>query len=206
VYNMAEVAEIKEWRPRTKLGLLVNNKEITSIEEIFSLGYRIQEPEITQTLLPDIKSEVIHVATVQKQTDAGELTRFKAIVVCGNSNGFIGLGSGKAKQMRSAIDKATKVALTNVIPVRLGCGSWECRCTNKHSIPYKVIGKGGSVKVALIPAPRGLGIVAGDSIKTILRLAGIKDVWTQSFGSTNTLSSTAEAVYDALRNTHLIGR
>ncbi len=205
MYRMEE-KETQEWRPRTKLGILVNSKKITSMEEIFSLGYRIQEPEIVQTLLPDIKSEVIHVEIVQKQTDAGELTRFKAIVVCGNENGFIGLGSGKAKQMRNAVDKATKESLTNIIPVRLGCGSWECRCTNKHSIPYKVIGKGGSVKVVLIPAPRGLGIVAGNSIKTILRLAGIKDIWTQSFGSTNTLSSTAEAVYDALRNTHMIGR
>lgn len=202
---MRSVEAKEEWKPRTKLGMLVAKGEITSIDDIFAQGYRIQEPEIVQTLLPDIKSEVIHVGIVQKQTDAGEMTRFKAIVVCGDENGHIGIGDGKARQMRMAIEKATKEALMNVIPVRLGCGSWECRCNNLHSIPYKVTGKGGSVRVDLIPAPRGLGLVAGDSIKIILRLAGIKDVWTKTFGSTSTMASTSKAVYEALRNTYKIG-
>ncbi|MEM4320185.1 MAG: 30S ribosomal protein S5 [Candidatus Nitrosocaldaceae archaeon] len=198
---MKELESKPEWKPRTKLGMLIASGEIKSMEEVFSLGYRIQESEITEKLLPDIKSEVIHVGIVQKQTDAGEFTRFKAIVAAGNGNGFLGLGEGKAKQMRNAIEKATKEAYMNIIPIRLGCGSWECRCTNNHSVPYKVSGKGGSVRIELIPAPRGLGIVAGDSIKTMLRLAGIKDVWTRSFGSTNTASSTSKALYEALRNT-----
>ncbi|RMF31596.1 MAG: 30S ribosomal protein S5 [Candidatus Nitrosothermus koennekii] len=203
---MRRAAEVQEeWKPRTKLGMLVTSGQITSMEEVFALGYRIQEPEITQRLLPDIKTEVIHVGIVQKQTDAGEMTRFKAIVACGDESGFIGIGDGKARQMRTAIEKATKESLMNVIPVRLGCGSWECRCTNKHSIPYRVYGRGGSVKVELIPAPRGLGIVAGDNIKVMLRLAGIKDVWTKTFGSTSTMSSTSKAVYEALRNTYRIG-
>lgn len=198
---MKELESKPEWKPRTKLGMLIASGEIKSMEEVFSLGYRIQESEITEKLLPDIKSEVIHVGIVQKQTDAGEFTRFKAIVAAGNGNGFLGLGEGKAKQMRNAIEKATKEAYMNIIPIRLGCGSWECRCTNNHSVPYRVSGKGGSVRIELIPAPRGLGIVAGDSIKTMLRLAGIKDVWTRSFGSTNTASSTSKALYEALRNT-----
>lgn len=198
---MKELESKPEWKPRTKLGMLIASGEIKSMEEVFSLGYRIQESEITEKLLPDIKSEVIHVGIVQKQTDAGEFTRFKAIVAAGNGNGFLGLGEGKAKQMRNAIEKATKEAYMNIIPIRLGCGSWECRCTNNHSVPYKVSGKGGSVRIELIPAPRGLGIVAGDNIKTMLRLAGIKDVWTRSFGSTNTASSTSKALYEALRNT-----
>ncbi|MEM2856563.1 MAG: 30S ribosomal protein S5 [Candidatus Nitrosocaldaceae archaeon] len=198
---MKELESKPEWKPRTKLGMLIASGEIKSMEEVFSLGYRIQESEITEKLLPDIKSEVIHVGIVQKQTDAGEFTRFKAIVAAGNGNGFLGLGEGKAKQMRNAIEKATKEAYMNIIPIRLGCGSWECRCTNNHSVPYRVSGKGGSVRIELIPAPRGLGIVAGDNIKTMLRLAGIKDVWTRSFGSTNTASSTSKALYEALRNT-----
>lgn len=199
----AEVQE--EWKPRTKLGMLVASGQIKSMEEVFALGYRIQEPEITQHLLPDIKTEVIHVAIVQKQTDAGEMTRFKAIVACGDENGFIGIGDGKARQIRMAIEKATKESLMNVIPVKLGCGSWECRCTNRHSVPYAVRGRGGSVTVELFPAPRGLGIVAGDNIKVMLRLAGIKDVWTRTFGSTSTMPSTSKAVYEALRNTYKIG-
>ncbi len=195
----------QEWKPRTKLGMLVASKRITSLEQIFAQGYRLREPEIVKQLLPDLKSEVIHVGVVQKQTDAGELTRFSAIIACGDEQGWFGIGNGKAAQMRSAIDKATRDAMLNIIPVKLGCGSWECRCHMKHSVPFKVTGKGGSVKIEIIPAPRGLGLVAGSTITTMLRLAGLKDAWTRTFGSTSTMSSTAYAVYNALRNTYSLG-
>ena len=59
-------------------------------------------------------------------------------------------------------------------PVKLGCGSWECRCDQKHSVPFKVRGKGGSVTIEILPAPRGLGLVAGGKIRNLLRLAGYK--------------------------------
>jgi SSU ribosomal protein S5P len=197
--------KVEEWKPRTKLGMLVVSKHITSLEQIFEQGYRLREPEIVKYLLPDLKSEVIHVGVVQKQTDAGELTRFSAIVACGDEQGWFGIGKGKAAQMRSAIDKATRDAMLNIIPVKLGCGSWECRCTMKHSVPFKVKGKGGSVRIEIIPGPRGLGLVAGSTITTMLRLAGLKDAWTRTFGSTSTMSSTAYAVYNALRNTYSLG-
>jgi small subunit ribosomal protein S5 len=197
--------EKPEWKPRTKLGMLVAANKITSMAEIFENGYRIQEPEIIRMLLPDIRNEVVHVGIVQKQTDAGELTRFSAVVAAGNENGWFGIGKGKASQMRIAIDKATNAALLNVIPIKLGCGSWECRCNQLHSVPFKVTGKGGSVKVELLPGPRGLGIVAGENIKNLLKLAGIKDAWTRTYGSTNTMSSTTKAVYNALRSTYSVG-
>ncbi len=204
---MSSIVEGKEqeWKPRTKLGMLVASKRITSLEQIFEQGYRLREPEIVKQLLPDLKSEVIHVGVVQKQTDAGELTRFSAIVACGDEQGWFGIGNGKAAQMRSAIDKATRDAMLNIIPVKLGCGSWECRCHMKHSIPFKVKGKGGSVRIEIIPAPRGLGLVAGSTITTMLRLSGLKDAWTRTFGSTSTMSSTAYAVYNALRSTYSLG-
>ncbi len=194
-----------EWKPRTKLGMLVASKQITALEYIFEQGYRLREYEIVKELLPELKSEVIHVGVVQKQTDAGELTRFNAIVVCGDENGWFGVGKGKASQMRSAIDKATRDAMLNIIPVKLGCGSWECRCAMKHSVPFKVKGKEGSVSIEIIPGPRGLGLVAGSTIATMLKIAGIKDAWTRTFGSTSTMSSTVYAVYNALRNTYSIG-
>ena len=92
-----------------------------------------------------------------------------------------------------------------MIPVKLGCGSWECRCNKPHSIPFKVKGKGGSVSLELIPAPRGLGLVAGQNIKGLLKLAGLVDIWTKSFGSTNTMSSTTKAIFNALRSTYSAG-
>ena len=71
-----------------------------------------------------------------------------------------------------------------------------------HSIPFKTVGKSGSVKIVIIPGPRGLGLVAGEKVRNMLSLAGIKDTWTRTFGSTSTVSSVAYAVYDALRKTH----
>ncbi len=194
-----------EWKPRTTLGQMVASGKITSMDQIYENGMRIQEPEIVKHLLPDIKSHVVHVGIVQKQTDAGEMTRFAALVAIGNEAGWFGIGTGKAAQMRNSIDKATNSAYLNVIPIKLGCGSWECRCTQYHSIPFKVSGKGGSVTVEVVPGPRGLGLVAGEDIKTLLRLAGLKDAWTKTFGSTSTMSSTAIAIFNAIRNTYKSG-
>lgn len=194
-----------EWKPRTTLGIMVSSGKINSMEQIFENGMRIQESEIVKHLLPDIKTQVVSVEIVQKQTDAGELTRFNALVAIGNESGWFGIGKGKASQMRNAIDKATNASYLNVIPVKLGCGSWECRCNQLHSVPFKVQGRGGSVTIELIPGPRGLGIVAGENIRNLLKLAGLKDCWSRSFGSTNTMSSTAKAIFNALRSTFITG-
>jgi small subunit ribosomal protein S5 len=194
--------EPEVWVPRTKLGSLVNEGKITSLEEIFRSGQRVREAEIVKKLLPDLRNEVVGVSVVQKQTDAGELTRFAAVVAVGNGAGWFGVGKGKAMQTREAIDKATNAALLNIIPVKLGCGSWECRCGRPHSVPYKTRGKAGSVAVEIIPGPRALGLVAGPALKSLLQLAGVKDAWIRTFGSTNTMSSLANAVYDAFRASH----
>ncbi|MGQ9718713.1 MAG: 30S ribosomal protein S5 [Nitrososphaerales archaeon] len=190
------------WAPKTRIGSLVATGKIVSLEEIFESGMRIKEAEIVRMLLPDLKNELIGAGIVQKQTDAGELTRFSAVMAVGSEMGWFGVGKGKASSMRLAIDKATTIALLNVIPVKLGCGSWECRCMSPHSIPFKATGKCGSVKIVIIPGPRGIGLVAGEKVKTLLSLAGIKDAWTRTYGSTSTVSSVAFAVYDALKKIH----
>ena len=193
------------WKPRTELGIMVAEGKINSMDQIYENGMRIQEFEIVKHLLPDIKTSVIHVGIVQKQTDAGEMTRFSALVAAGNEAGWFGIGMGKASQMRIAIDKATTNSYLNIIPVKLGCGSWECRCNQFHSIPFKVSGKGGRVTIELAPGPRGLGLVAGENIRVLLKLAGIRDAWTKSFGSTSTMTSTSMAIFNALRGTYKTG-
>ena len=189
------------WIPKTSLGKKIVAGGIISMEEILANGYRIQEAGIIKKLLPDLKSEVIDVGIIQKMTSNGQSTRFKAIVAAGNENGWLGIGHGKAKQMRIAIEKATNAAYLNVSPVKLGCGSWECRCDKPHSVPFKVRGKGGSVTIEIVPAPRGLGLVAGGKIRKLLKLAGLKDAWTKANGSTNTMNSTSKAILDCLRQT-----
>jgi len=189
------------WIPKTSIGKRVIAGEINSMEEILSEGLRIQEAGIVKKLLPDLKTEVIDVGIIQKMTPNGQSTRFKALVAAGNENGWLGIGMGKSKQMRIAIEKANNAAYLSVSPVKLGCGSWECRCDQNHSVPFKVKGKGGSVTIEILPAPRGLGLVAGRKIKNLLKMAGLKDAWTTAKGSTPTMNSTSKAVLECLRQT-----
>ena len=190
------------WVPKTKLGKMVQIGQVLSLDEVFTQGLRVMEPEIVDVLLPELKQEVLGIGFVQKQTDAGEKSRFRAVVAVGNGNGYLGVGDGKAKQVRTGIDKATLQAKLRIIPVRRGCGSWECGCGRSHSLPFRVTGKCGSVRVDILPGPRGLGLVGGEIMKTVLTLAGVRDCWTRTYGSTSTLASTAFAIYDALRNTY----
>lgn len=196
--------KFETWVPRTKLGKMVLDGQINSIEELFMEGLKIREPEIVNILLPDLQEEVINIGLVQKQTDAGEKSQFRAIVVVGNRDGYVGLGSGKGRQVRSAIEKGAVDARLNITPVRRGCGSWECGCGKHHSLPFQVQGDCGGVEIVLIPGPRGLSVVASETAKIILGLAGVKDCWTKSYGSTRTVPSFAFAVFDALKKTYLL--
>jgi len=193
---------LEEWTPRTRLGRLILEGKISSLEEIFTEGLKIREPQIVNILLPNLEEEVIDVNWVQKQTDAGEKSRFKAIVAVGNRDGYFGLGVGKAAQARTAIEKAATDARLNITLVRRGCGSWECRCGLSHSFPFEIVGKCGGVKIKIIPGPRGLGLIASEVGKVIFRLAGVKDCWTRSYGSTRTVPSFAYALFDALKKTY----
>src|SRR4030065_2607614 len=129
---------LEEWVPRTRLGKMIQEGKITSIEEVFLSGMKISEPQVVDALIPDIQEEVININLVQKQSDAGEKSRFKAIVCVGNRDGYLGLGGGKASQVRNAIEKAAADARCHIIPVKRGCGSWECGCGKGHSVPYQV--------------------------------------------------------------------
>ncbi|MEM0371030.1 MAG: 30S ribosomal protein S5 [Ignisphaera sp.] len=193
---------LESWMPRTYIGRLVKEGKITSIDQIFAMNAIIMEPEIVDMLLPNLKQEILDVVLVQKMTDAGRISRFRVVVAVGNEDGYLGLGIGKARQLRAAIEKAVIDAKLNIVPVRRGCGSWECRCSIPHSVPYKVIGKAGSVEIEFIPAPLGTGLVAGEIAKKLLSLAGIKDVWCFTRGETRTTLNFAKATYIALRNTN----
>ncbi len=189
----------------TKVGKMVQRGEITSIDEIFRNNLRITEPQIVDILLPDLEEEVVDVNLVQKQTDAGEKTRFRVVVVVGNRDGYVGVGKGVAQEIGPAIRSAISKAKMNIYPVRRGCGSWICGCKGEnHSIPFKVKGKCGSVRVELIPAPKGVGLVSGEKAKVVFRLCGIKDIWTKTKGDTRTTINFVKAVFDALKNTYRV--
>ncbi len=190
----------EEWEPKTTLGRMVKEGTITDIDEILEKGLPIMELEIVNTLLPDLEEEVMDVNLVQRMHKSGRKVNFRVIVAVGNKKGYVGLGQGKAKEVGPAIRKAVDNAKYNIIKVRRGCGDWGCVCGREHTVPFKVSGKSGSVRVTLIPAPGGVGLAVGDVGKTILGLAGIYDVWSQTMGQTQTTINFANAVFDALKN------
>jgi small subunit ribosomal protein S5 len=199
---MAYVQE--EWIPLTGLGRMVAAGEITSIDEVLASGKPIKEPQIVDLLLPDLEDEVLDINMVQRMTDSGRRVKFRAIVVVGNRDGYIGFGQAKDAQVGNAIRKAIDDAKMSIIKVRRGCGSWECGCDTRHSIPIEVTGKAGSVRVTLKPAPQGIGLVTGDTPKKVLQLAGIKDVWALNRGQTRTTINYAKATFEALRQTNIV--
>jgi len=187
--------------PCTKLGRLVKEGKIKRLEEIYLFSLPIKEAQIVDQFLgPSLKDEVMKIMPVQKQTRAGQRTRFKAFVAVGDSNGHVGLGVKCSSEVANAIRGAITLAKIAVVPVRRGY--WGSKFGLPHTVPMKVTGKCGSVRVRLIPAPRGTGLVAAPAPKKLLSMAGIQDVYTSARGHTRTQGNFVKAVFYALRKTY----
>ena len=197
--NQRNLNPKEKWLPRTKLGRLVQSGKIKTIEEIFLHSIPIKEFEIVDLLLPDLKDEVMRIKPVQKQTRAGQRTRFKAISAVGDKKGHVGIGIKTAAEVANAIKGATIYAKLGIIPVRMGF--WGNKIGQPHTVPMTVTGKCGSIRMRLIPAPRGSGIVAGSVSKKLLSMAGFEDVFTSSIGHTKTTFNFIVATYNAMKST-----
>jgi len=191
-----------EWVPVTKLGRLVKDRKIKSLEHIYLFSMPVKEYQIIDYFLGAgvLKDEVMHISPVQKQTRAGQRTRFKAFVAVGDFNGHLGLANKTGKEVATSIRGAIILAKLSVIPVRRGY--WGNKVEKPHTVPCKITGKSGSVRVRLIPAPRGAGIVASTAPKRVIAMAGISDVYTATEGNTKTIGNTVKATFNAIKATY----
>jgi len=212
----AKVIVPENWKPKTELGKKVLAGEITDMAKVFSEGLKIAEPVIVDVLIPNLEKEIILIGgstgkgggikrTPFKRTSrmhkSGRRYKISVMTVIGNKNGYVGvgLGSGPAGKHQEVIEKSLNKAKLSIIPIRRGCGSWECSCGTNHSIPFAVIGKSGSVRLTLLPAPKGVGLTVSNEIKKLLRLAGISDIWCKSKGNTQMRMNLIKAAFDALK-------
>lgn len=203
------------WAPKTKLGREVKEGKIKTIDEILEKKSKILESEIIDSLI-GVKSDLISVGQskgkfgggkrrawrqTQKKTKEGNVPTFSAFAVVGDESGHVGIGVGKAKETLPARDKAIRKAKLSLMKIKRACGSFDCACSEPHSIPFRVQGRAGSVRITMIPAPQGTGLVAADELKKVLLLAGIKDVYTKTFGSRRTTFNLVKACINALEKT-----
>ncbi|MFH1240528.1 MAG: 30S ribosomal protein S5 [Candidatus Diapherotrites archaeon] len=192
--------ELIKWVAKTKLGKMVQNEEIKSLDEVFAKNMKILEPEIVDTLL-SLEEEMVDFKKTSRVVRAGRKFSFRVTMLVGDKNKYVGYGTAKDVERFPAMRKAVRKAKLNLVEVKKGCGSWECTCGAEHSVPFEVEGKCASVHVRLIPAPKGVGLVAGDNIKKVLEMAGLKDVWTKTSGNTRTKLNFVIAAVDALSKT-----
>ncbi|MFH1500686.1 MAG: 30S ribosomal protein S5 [archaeon] len=207
--------QIASWQPKTKIGKLVKEKKVTDIDYVIG-NYKILEAEIVDSLIK-LKSELLFIGQAkgkfgggkrriwrqtQKKTAEGNVPTFASMAVVGDESGHVGLGYGKSKETLPSRNKALRNAKLGIIKIQRGCGSFDCSCSEPHSVPFEVGGKCGSSKIILKPAPQGTGLVVGDEVKKILKLAGIKDVYGKTFGQTKTTINLAKATMEALKKTN----
>jgi len=192
---------LQNWVPKTELGRAVKSGKITSLDEVFEKGMKVLEPEIVDSLAR-LEDHLVQVARTTRVTRAGRKYSYRADVLVGNKNGYIGIGSAKDADRFPAINKAKRLAKLNLVKVYRGSGSWEEQPTeDRHSVPFEVEGKVGSVKVVLMPAPKGTGLAVGKAIRPVLELAGIRNVWGRTNGRSTIHLNFVKAAIEALSQT-----
>lgn len=136
------------------------------------------------------EERVVQVKRVTKVVKGGKKLSFRAVIIVGNEKGYIGVGVGKANDVIGAVKKAVTDAKKHLINIPL---------TKSYSIPHPIYGISGAAKIILKPSAIGSGVIAGGATRTVLELAGIKNILAKQLGSKNSLNN-ARATLNALGN------
>ena len=137
---------------------------------------------------PEFEEKLVAVNRVTKTVKGGRNMRFSALIVIGDKKGRVGIGMGKAVEIPEAIRKASEAAKKNLVTIS----------TKGTSIPHETVGRFGTAKVVLLPAPEGTGVIAGGPARAVLELCGGKDIRTKSYGTNNPIN-TVKATLEGLK-------
>lgn len=143
---------------------------------------RMEEP-------PEFEEKLVAVNRVTKTVKGGRNMRFSALIVIGDKKGRVGVGMGKAVEIPEAIRKASEAAKKNLVTIAM----------KDTSIPHETVGRFGTAKVVLLPAPEGTGVIAGGPARAVLELCGVKDIRTKSYGTNNPIN-TVKATLEGLKS------
>jgi len=134
------------------------------------------------------QEKLVQVNRVAKTVKGGRIFAFTALTVVGDGNGRVGFGRGKAREVPIAIQKAMEAARRNMISVEL----------NGDTIQYPTKGRHGASKVYMQPASQGTGVIAGGAMRSVLEIAGVQNVLSKCYGSTNPVN-VVRATFEALK-------
>ena len=132
----------------------------------------------------EYEQQIVDIARITRVMAGGKRMRFRVCMVIGDKKGKVGIGLAKGRDVQAAVQKAVKKAEKNIMRVNL----------KDNTIPHEIRVKEGAAKILLKPAPEGTGVISGGAVRTVLELAGIKNVVSKILGTNNKVNNVKATI------------